>query len=404
MAFSNSASPALASSSSQPTTYTSANASGIKFSLTNSEATHTYQPVSSYLCTVSPACFDLCESDESQTAQESILINDQIGARLVTAQHLFLNSNSVLFICNLIHESKSHFLQTLQGNSAQQENVNNETMLVDESDDGQRQSADDEQRMTQGSNLLRKKDGECWTRCGGIVLTKKDLQLITSGRELSDMHVNAYQNLMRKQFPHIGGFKNTLLELKSPLPHHKESGSKSLQIIHTRNSHWASLQISGTDIFLYDSAYSSASVDTLEVVAQLVRSSKKAIEIQVMNVAKQSGSVDCALFAMATITCLALDIDPLCVVFDQEQLRPHLVKSLETGAISSFPILKKRRPATRVSKVETCSIYCYCRLPDNGEKMVCCDNCEEWFHVRCINTKVSTNLQDCWYCNNCKIN
>ena len=125
-----------------------------------------------------------------------------------------------------------------------------------------------------------------------------------------------------------------------------------------------------------------------------------------MNVAKQSGLVDCALFAITTITCLALDIDPLSVVFDQEQLRPHLVKSLETGTISSFPVLKHRRPATRVSRVETCLIYCYCRLPDNGEKMVCCDNCEpeEWFHVRCIDAKISTNIQECWYCNKCKIN
>ena len=88
----------------------------------------------------------------------------------------------------------------------------------------------------------------------------------------------------------------------------------SLQIIHTRSSHWASLQISGTNIYLYDSAYSSASTDKIEVVAQLVRSTKRFIEIQVMNVAKQSGSVDCALFAMATITCLALDTDPLSVV------------------------------------------------------------------------------------------
>jgi len=135
------------------------------------------------------------------------------------------------------------------------------------------------------------------------------------------MHVNAYQNLMKSHFPHIGGFQNTLLQLKSPLCHHKDSRDPTLQIIHTRSSHWASLQITEAGIHLYDSTYSSCSRDMFEVIAQLVRSNNHSIAIQMMNVAKQSGSTDCALFVIATITCLALDIDPLNIIFDQDQLR-----------------------------------------------------------------------------------
>ena len=47
-----------------------------------------------------------------------------------------------------------------------------------------------------------------------------------------------------------------------------------------------------------------------------------------------------------------MDIDELRVVHDQEQLRPHLVKMLETERITPFPIVKQQRPETCVHKVE----------------------------------------------------
>ena len=100
-----------------------------------------------------------------------------------------------------------------------------------------------------------------------------------------------------------------------------------------------------------------------------------------MNVAKQSGFTDCALYAMAIVTCLALNIDPLKVVHDQEQLRPHLIQLLEKETITSFPVLKRQRPATSVSNVELCPIFCHCRLPDDGDRKVCCDTCDELLYL-----------------------
>uniref|UniRef100_A0A1I7Z6W0 PHD-type domain-containing protein n=1 Tax=Steinernema glaseri TaxID=37863 RepID=A0A1I7Z6W0_9BILA len=29
-------------------------------------------------------------------------------------------------------------------------------------------------------------------------------------------------------------------------------------------------------------------------------------------------------------------------------------------------------------------VYCICRKPDDGNKMVACDKCEEWFHADCV--------------------
>ncbi len=30
-------------------------------------------------------------------------------------------------------------------------------------------------------------------------------------------------------------------------------------------------------------------------------------------------------------------------------------------------------------------MYCICRQPDDGDRMVSCDSCKEWFHERCVN-------------------
>ena len=138
----------------------------------------------------------------------------------------------------------------------------------------------------------------------------------------------------------------------------------SLQIIHTSNSHWATLEIRND---LYDSAYTSTVDHTLQIIAHLLHSKESYIQVQVMNTARQTGSTDCGLYAIATLTCLALEIDPVSVVFDQEQLRTHMIMCMEKGEISAFPVTKRRRPASRVTKTEICLVYCYCKLPDNGE-------------------------------------
>ena len=81
---------------------------------------------------------------------------------------------------------------------------------------------------------------------------------------------------------------------------------------------------------------------------------------------------------------LGTGYQPINLVLDQEELRPHLVKSLETNTVTAFPVLKHGRPANRVRKVEVCFLFWHRRLPDNGDRMVCCESCDELFHAHCI--------------------
>lgn len=62
------------------------------------------------------------------------------------------------------------------------------------------------------SNSNHSSNSEYCTNIGGITLTRKHLHQIINGKELCNLHVNAFQNLLKLQFPCIGGLQNTLAE------------------------------------------------------------------------------------------------------------------------------------------------------------------------------------------------
>lgn len=47
--------------------------------------------------------------------------------------------------------------------------------------------------------------------------------------------------------------------------------------------------------------------------------------------------------------------------------------------------------------------YCLCRGPDDHRWMICCENCEDWFHGECIkmNKEIGENLIEKFICPNC---
>ncbi|XP_035376515.1 CXXC-type zinc finger protein 1b isoform X1 [Electrophorus electricus] len=52
---------------------------------------------------------------------------------------------------------------------------------------------------------------------------------------------------------------------------------------------------------------------------------------------------------------------------------------------------------------ENAPLYCICRKPDINCFMIGCDNCNEWFHGRCINVteKMAKAIRE-WYCQHCQ--
>ena len=49
-------------------------------------------------------------------------------------------------------------------------------------------------------------------------------------------------------------------------------------------------------------------------------------------------------------------------------------------------------------------LYCLCRKPDNGEFMIACDACDEWYHGKCVNITAQEGLLiDKYFCPKCKV-
>lgn len=49
--------------------------------------------------------------------------------------------------------------------------------------------------------------------------------------------------------------------------------------------------------------------------------------------------------------------------------------------------------------------YCTCRGTDSAGFMICCDNCEEWFHGKCVNiSKADSKSIEHYYCAECRKN
>ena len=44
-------------------------------------------------------------------------------------------------------------------------------------------------------------------------------------------------------------------------------------------------------------------------------------------------------------------------------------------------------------------LFCKCFMPETWDNMIMCDNCEEWFHYKCIN-QLSSKEQE-WFCYVC---
>ncbi|KAH3672832.1 hypothetical protein WICMUC_004054 [Wickerhamomyces mucosus] len=49
-------------------------------------------------------------------------------------------------------------------------------------------------------------------------------------------------------------------------------------------------------------------------------------------------------------------------------------------------------------------VFCLCRKPDNGELMVGCEGCDEWYHFHCVKIDIEHNaLIDVFYCPYCEL-
>ena len=97
-----------------------------------------------------------------------------------------------------------------------------------------------------------------------------------------------------------------------------------VQILHNGHGYWLTISTVGNmhpQAQVYDSTYSCCPTICKAQIAALLATVQPSIELQYMNMQMQSGSYDCALFAIAFATAIVFGKQPGLFLFDQSKMR-----------------------------------------------------------------------------------
>ena len=342
--------------------------------------------IEQYAFTLSEGCFEMEHGSNPDAWKSSIIPHNNRNVELMCAKLLTLSDKAISFLREAFEhktddDDECYVLNNVVGSSA-------------------------------CSSATPSKPIAVWRKYGCYTLTVLHKSRLCSGQLLDDCHMGAAQALLRKQCPHVGGLCNTVMQHSDSVQPFK--GKNNLQIIHVKLGlvdHWILLSTIGCsegEVEVYNSLQLSPNLDTQTVIARYLKSQLHAVRIRVANVALQKGSSDCGLYVIAMMTSLAYNEDPTTRLYSQQELRVHLQQCFERGTLEPFPASRTRRVKDRIAKEITCLIYCKCRLPEteDGSKMVQCERCQEWYHLKCLNSKLSMSQlesTDEWYCADCEI-
>ena len=252
-----------------------------------------------------------------------------------------------------------------------------------------------------------------WIR--GLNLSLEDRNLLEHGDWLNDKHIRSVNELLQRQFPSQNGLQDSLVLFN--LLSYSSGVEKFVQIINIACNHWLcisnKLSPSGTIIEVYDSlpSYSTNSLQLCNQAAAILKTSYSSFQIKHVDVQRQSGGSDCALFAIAFATTLCMDDDPHTSSYNQSAMRSHLMNCFNRQQMSLFPAAdrQQRSHRQRFISTQTVPVYCVCRLPWNKHDfkrgpLVCCSVCGEWFHHMClgIDQKIFNDQSSIFICKVCE--
>jgi len=173
----------------------------------------------------------------------------------------------------------------------------------------------------------------------------QDREIIRSSSAwLTEGIISAAQAPLREQSEKkIYGFMSPQLckhkELFPPVP----PNSPYIQILHVHDCHWST--VSNIDIsngrqfsdaiMIYDSGVpTTISLAMKNAICSVMRPKADKVHFDLVNVHAQPNACDCGLYAIAYATELVHGCDPALCLFDNGDMRQHLLCCLEKGSLS----------------------------------------------------------------------
>lgn len=111
--------------------------------------------------------------------------------------------------------------------------------------------------------------------------------------------------------------------------------------VHDRGNHWivvSTLDCSGK-VQIYDSIFDRLDEETKNVIMNLFELASSPV-FDFVQVQKQVGGQDCGLFAIGIVLSLLIHVDVTSIVFNQSQMRPHLLKCFNEKEFTMFPLVQ----------------------------------------------------------------
>jgi hypothetical protein len=213
------------------------------------------------------------------------------------------------------------------------------------------------------------------------------------------------EDLLKCCFPHLNGLQSTVYQLERNL----KNTDSLLQIIHVNENHWSVISTCTTpshectkecfSLDYYDSVYSRLPETAEDIISFLLsQNSFLKVNVNCVTLPKQTGTTDCGLYAIAIATSIAHNIDPNTQVFQQNEMRHHLINCIENKRMEVFPVKRTRHLLNNIPVSVTIYFCPVCGIGDDGRNMVQCDKCENWYHECCV---PQFNKEHDWYCKHC---
>ena len=170
-----------------------------------------------------------------------------------------------------------------------------------------------------------------------LKLTTTEHNFIVNNEEISDESIDAALILLGEQAPYL-----FLQPCTFTVDNLVYSPLETIHIHHNGHHHYATSSSIGRNVKVYDSLNCEPTASLIDQISAIYSPVKGVLPTinKVLMRHVQEGSKDCGIFSIAYAVELTFGSDPSLQVFDQSQMRKHLVSCFENRFISPFPKAK----------------------------------------------------------------